>query len=124
MIILRGLLACLLVLGPGTAMAQVPGPSPAPVRARADPFRAEPRATVREPVRLTIERERGAGAARHLAVGALAGAALGYGAYLIQENTVPHTSHEMDPLARFGFVSIGTLAGAVAGAFVYYRRTR
>lgn len=126
MIIRSGLLALLLLLVPGTVMAQLAEPSAIPVHVhtRADPFRVEWRDSVPEPVRPRIEQARGAGPVQHLAVGALAGAALGYGAYLIQENTTPHTSHEMDPLARFAFVSTGTLAGAVAGAFVYYLRTR
>ena len=122
MIIRSGLLAALLLLAPGTAMAQRPEPLPVPVHAHADPFRVERRDTVAGPMPLTIDQERNAGPVQHMAVGALIGAALGFGAYLIQENTVPHTSHEMDPLVRVSFMSIGTLAGFVAGAFEYYRR--
>lgn len=120
--IIRSALLAALLLAPGTATAQLSGPSPVPIHAHADPFRVERRDTVPEPVRPGIEQARGAGVVQHVAVGAVVGAALGFGAYLIQENTTPHTSHEMDPLVRFSFMSIGTLAGVVAGAFEYYRR--
>lgn len=122
--IIRGVvLAGLLFVAPTTGAAQHREAAPIPVYMQPSLFAAE-RPTPAPGPSLRMPREdRVPGAVRYAAAGALAGAALGFGAYLIQENTVAHTNHEMDPLVRFGSVSIGALVGAVVGTVVHDRRT-
>lgn len=65
-----------------------------------------------------------AGMAQHVALGALAGAAVGWGAFLYHEHATPHTDHSYDALVRFTAVSVGAALGAVTGAIVRAARTR
>ena len=113
------MLAGLLLAAPATGAAQHREAAPIPVYTQ--PLFAVERPTP-GPSLLVPREERAPGVLTYTAAGALVGAALGYGAYLVQENVVAHSNHEMDPLARFMSVTIGTLVGAVAGTFVYERR--
>lgn len=117
------MLAGLLLVAPATGAAQQREAAPIPVHTQPSLFAAERLPPAPGPSLRMPRGERAPGVVRYAAAGALVGGALGFGAYLIQENTVAHTSHEMDPLVRFGSVSIGALVGAVVGTIVHDRRT-
>lgn len=117
--LIRGIVfAALLLLAPAGAAAQwreppLPRLTPPALAAESSP----------EPPH-TLRRERAAGPVRHAFVGALAGAAAGFGAYLVHEETTRHTDHSYDPLVRFSAVTAGAALGAVAGVVVYAARNR
>jgi len=120
----RRLFAALLLITPTPLVAQWREPTSIAVYARPTVSRPESSAIVGNPQVTVAETERVPSVVRYGAAGALIGAVLGYGAYLVQENTVSHTDHEMDPLVRAGSVSIGTLLGAVVGTLVHVYRDR
>ena len=122
MSILRVLVAAILLIAPTTLSAQVREPTPFPASSHPVLFLAQTHSADAAPL-LLVHTEKGVpGVVRYAAVGALIGAVAGYGAYLVQENATPHTDHEMDPLVRFGSVSLGALAGAIIGTIVHDRR--
>jgi hypothetical protein len=111
------LVAILVLLAPRPAAAQWRDPGFAAARTDAAPAFAGA-------VRVQAAQGRPAGLARRVAVGALAGAALGWGAFLYHERTTPHTDHSYDALVRFTAVSVGATLGAATGALVRAARTR
>lgn len=111
------LLAILLLVAPRPAAAQWRDPGFAAARADGAPATADV-------ARAQVAQGRPAGMARHVAVGALAGAALGWGAFLYHEHSTPHTEHSYDALVRFTTISVGATLGAAAGAVVWVARTR
>lgn len=112
------LLAALLLIVPSGAAAQRREP-PLP---RFAPPTLAPETSPDPPRALTGMRA--AGPVRHAFVGALAGAAAGFGAYLILEETTPHTDHSDDALVRFAAVTTGAAVGVVAGVVLYAVRNR
>jgi hypothetical protein len=124
MLFRRFLLPALVLITPTPVIAQWREPTVIPVYARSSLSSWETSAIVAKPRLALAETERIPSVVKYAAAGALIGAAVGYGAYLIQENTISHTDHEMDPLVRAGSVSIGTLVGAVVGTLVHDYRAR
>ncbi|CAA9358607.1 MAG: hypothetical protein AVDCRST_MAG68-4216 [uncultured Gemmatimonadetes bacterium] len=116
--LVRGMVfAALLLLAPAAAAAQWREP-PLPRFAPALAAESSP-----GPARVPSG-ARAAGPVRHALLGALAGAVTGFGAYLIAEETTPHTDHSYDSLARFSTVAVGAAVGTVAGLVVYAVRNR
>lgn len=118
------LLAVLLSFAPATLMGQRREPVPLPPAAPISVFPKNRDAAPPETPRPEFEQKRVTGVMQHVAIGALAGGTLGFGAYLVQEDTTLHTDHEMDPLVRFGMVAVGTVAGTLSGVIVHGLRTR
>jgi len=115
------LLIAALLLAPGAASAQWRAAPPPSVRA---PFAAPGTAGEPRTAALPAVGEQRSGAGRHLLIGALAGAAVGMGVYVIDEETSSHTDHSYDAVVRFSMVSAGALAGALGGAVMYALRAK
>lgn len=125
MLLQRFVLAALLLVTPAPVMAQWREPTLVPIYVRATMSPPVSAAIVARPRLSLAETERIPSVVKYGAAGALIGAALGYGAYVVQENTISHTDHEMDPLVRASSVATGTLLGSVVGTLVHnYRAYR